>query len=110
VRETLGNCHTVLGRTSARNWRSSSPASGEHPLAAGDYTHAEPPKFPSPVPVRVSRKSQLIAALRQNVRPIIIEDQELARPFARLLQARELRLWALGGLAADTMSYAIRRS
>jgi hypothetical protein len=75
-----------------------------------DYTHAEPPKSPSPVPVRVSRKSQLIAALRQNVRPIIIEDQELARPFARLLQARELRLWAHGGLAADTMSYAIRRS
>jgi hypothetical protein len=51
-----------------------------------------------------------MAALRQHVRPIVIEDQELARPFARLLRARELRLWALGSLVADSMSYPIRRS
>ena len=51
--------------------------------------HTEPPPKPAPpVPVRVARKSQLIAALRQNARPIVIEDHELARPFARLLRAR----------------------
>jgi hypothetical protein len=44
------------------------------------------------------------------VRPIVIEDQELARPFARLLRARGSRMWALGGVVADSMSYAIRRS
>src|SRR4029079_11537665 len=73
--------------------------------------HTEPPPKPAPpVPVRVSRKSQLMAALRQNARPIVIEDHELARPFARLLRARELRLWAFGGLVADTMSFAMSRS
>ena len=30
--------------------------------------------------------------------------------FARLLRARELRVWAFGALVADTMSYAMRRS
>ena len=74
------------------------------------YINAEPPKPPPPVPVRVSLKSQLMAALRQNARPIVIEDHELARPFARLLRARELRVWAFGALVADTMSYAMRRS
>jgi hypothetical protein len=43
------------------------------------------------------------------VRPIVIEDQDLARPLARLIRARELRLMALGELVAETMSYAIRR-
>jgi hypothetical protein len=60
--------------------------------------------------VRVFRRSQLTAALRQHAKPIVIEDQELARPFARLLRARQLRLWALGEFVADTMSYAIGRS
>ena len=50
-----------------------------------------------------------MAALRQNARPIVIEDHDLARPFARLLRARELRLWAFGGLVADTMSFAMSR-
>jgi hypothetical protein len=48
-----------------------------------------------------------MAALRQNVRPIIIEDPDLARPFARLLQARAMRLPILGGLVADMMTYAV---
>ena len=74
------------------------------------YIHADPPKSLPPIPVRVSRRSQLTAALRQHARPIVIEDQELARPFARLLRARQLRLWALGEFVADTMSYAIGRS
>ena len=51
-----------------------------------------------------------VATLRQHARPIVIEDQELARPFTRLLRARQLRLWALGEFVADTMSYAIGRS
>jgi len=79
-------------------------------MLESSYVNAEPPKPPPPVPVRVSLKSQLMAALRQNARPIVIEDHELARPFARLLRARELRVWAFGGLVADTMSYAMRRS
>src|SRR3981081_1808439 len=60
-----------------------------------DYVEAVPPRR-APLPVRVSRQSQLITALRQRVRPIVIEDQELACPFARLLRARELQVWAPG--------------
>jgi hypothetical protein len=79
-------------------------------LLESDYIHADPPKSLPPLPVRVSRRSQLRAALRQRARPIVIEDPELARPFARLLRARELRLWALGEFIADTMLLAIGRS
>ena len=78
-------------------------------MLESDYIHAEPPRALPPVPVRVCRKSQLMAALRQRVRPIVIEDQDLALPFARLLRVRELRVRALGGIFAETMSYAIRR-
>ncbi len=78
-------------------------------MSERDYIHAEPQKPPPQVPVRVCHRSQLRAALRQRVRPIVIEDQDLARPFARLLRARELRLRALGSLVAEMMSYAIRR-
>ena len=74
-------------------------------MLESDYVHAKAPKPPPPVPVRVSRRSQLMAALRQHVRPIVIEDQDLARPFAHLLRVRELRL---GGLVAETVSYAIQ--
>jgi hypothetical protein len=77
-------------------------------LLESDYI--QPPKPLPPIPVRVSRRSQLTAALRQHAEPIVIEDQELARPFARLLRARELRLWAVGEFVADTMSHAIGRS
>jgi hypothetical protein len=76
-------------------------------LLERDYIHADPPKPLPPIPVRVSHTSQLTAALRQHARPIVIEDQELARQFARLLRVRELRLWALGEIIADTMSHAI---
>jgi hypothetical protein len=78
-------------------------------MLESDYTHAEAPKPPPQVPVRVFLRSQLMAALRQNVRPIVIEDEDLALPFARLVRARELRLRAIGGLVAETMSYAIQR-
>src|SRR6266516_7047001 len=79
-------------------------------LLESEYTHTDPPKPLLPMPVRVSRRSQLTAALRQHARPIVIEDQGLARSFARLLRARELRLWAVGEFVADTMSHAIGRS
>jgi hypothetical protein len=79
-------------------------------LLESDYIQTDPPKPLPPMPVRVSRRSQLTAALRQHARPIIIEDQELARPFARLFRAREPRLWAVGEFVADTMSHAIGRS
>src|SRR5262249_28053866 len=62
------------------------------------------------VPVRVSRRSQLTAALHQHARPIVIEDQELAGPFVRLLRARQLRLWGLGEFVANTMSCGIDQS
>ena len=78
-------------------------------MLESDYVEAGPSKIPPPLPVRVSRRSQLVAALRQRARPIVIEDQELARPFVRLLRARQLRVWAFGGVA-DTMSVSIARS
>jgi hypothetical protein len=64
---------------------------------------ADPPKSLPPIPVRVSRRSQLTAAFRQHARLIVIEDQNLAGPFVRLLRARELRLWGLGEFVANTM-------
>ena len=74
------------------------------------YIHADPPKSSPPIPVRVSRRSQLTAALRQHARPIVIEDQELAGPFVRLLRARQLRLWGVGEFLANTMSCGIDQS
>jgi hypothetical protein len=78
-------------------------------MLESDYTHAESPKPVPELPVRVFVKSQLIAALRQHSRPIIIEDPDLALPFIRMLRARELRLTAVGGLQAEAMTYAIGR-
>jgi hypothetical protein len=74
-----------------------------------DYAHAEVPKAQPEMPVRVFLNSQLIAALRQHARPIVIEDQVLARPFVRLLRARDLRLGTVGALLAERISYAINR-
>jgi hypothetical protein len=79
-------------------------------LLEHDYIHADPAKSLPPIPVRVSRRSQLTAALRQHARPIVIEDQELAGPFVRLLRARQLRLWGLGEFVARTMSCGIGQS
>jgi hypothetical protein len=78
-------------------------------MLESDYTHAESRKPAPEVPVRVFLKSQLMAALRQHARPIVIEDPDLALPFTRMLRARELRLRAVGGLVAEAMSYAISR-
>ena len=57
-------------------------------MLESDYTHAEPPKRAPELPLRVFNNSQLIAALRQHSRPIVIEDLELAFPFIRMLRAR----------------------
>src|SRR5258708_21420261 len=79
-------------------------------LAAPKFRVLQRPAKPPPeVPVRVFLKSQLMAALRQHARPIIIENPDLALPFTRMLRARELRLRAVGGLVAEAMSYAISR-
>ena len=78
-------------------------------MLESDYVHAELTKPPPQVPVRVFRRSELRAALRQKVRPIVIENPDLARPFARPLRARALPLKALGALVADTMSFAIKQ-
>ena len=72
-----------------------------------EYIQAEPPKEPPPEPVRVCRRSQLLAALRHSDRPIIIEDPELARPFTCLLRVRKMRL--LGGVVTDLMAYGLRQ-
>ena len=79
-------------------------------MLESDYIHATPPKPSPPKPVRVSCRSQLIAALRQHARSIVIEDQALAAPFARLLRARELPSLRSSGYVADQMCSAIRRS
>ena len=73
------------------------------------YVHPNPSK-PPPTPVRVSCRSQLIAALRLRARPIVIEDQELAHPFARLLLPRELQSLASAEYVMDAISKAIQRS
>jgi hypothetical protein len=78
-------------------------------LLETDYVHAELPKPAPPVPVRVSRRSQLMAALRQHERPVVIEDQDFARPFVRLLRTRDMKLRPLGAVVAGMMSYTIRR-
>ena len=75
-----------------------------------DYVHAELPKLPPPVPVRVSRQSQLRTALLRHESLIVIEDQDLARPFVRLLRTRDMKLRPLGAFVAEIASYAIRRS
>jgi len=87
------------------------PSARPHPACKDvgmllESNYIQPSKPLPPIPVRVSRRSQLTAALRQHARSIVIEDQGLARPFARLLRARELRLWAVGEFVADTMSHA----
>jgi hypothetical protein len=74
-----------------------------------DYIHAEVAKPPPPVPVRVCRQSQLRAALRQHESPIVIEDQDLAQPFVRLLRAWDMKLRPVAAVLAEMMSYAIRR-
>jgi hypothetical protein len=57
-------------------------------MLASDYTHAESPKRAPELPLRVFNESQLIAALRQRSRPIVIEDPDIALPFIRMLRAR----------------------
>ena len=47
-------------------------------MLESDYIHAEPLKAPPPVPVRVSRKSQLMAAFTQNVRQM---DRQLTAAY-----------------------------
>src|SRR6202047_3937008 len=76
-------------------------------MLESDYIPAASPKPPPPIPVRVFLRSQLTAALRQPARPSVIGDQELARPFTRLLRARQLRLWALGEFIAVLRDWGV---
>jgi len=103
IRVTIDSGWHFLGLPSARPH----PA---HKDVGMFYIHADPPKSSPPIPVRVSRRSQLTTALHQHARPIVIEDQELAGPFVRLLRARQLRLWGLGEFVANTMSSGIDQS
>jgi hypothetical protein len=74
------------------------------------YIHAHSPKSLPPIPIRVSRRSELTAALRQDARPIIIDDEDLAGPFVRLLRARQLQLCGFGQFLANTISCGIDQS
>jgi hypothetical protein len=78
-------------------------------MLESEYIHAQPPKPLPPLPMRVSRRSQLTAALQQHARPIIIEDQDLAQPFAGLSHARQLCVLGLGGLVTDALSCVLTR-
>jgi hypothetical protein len=51
-----------------------------------------------------------MAALRQHKHPIVIEDQDLAQPFVRLLRTRDMKTAAARAIVAEIASYAIRRS
>jgi hypothetical protein len=88
--------------------RHARPVKDAVPLVS-EYIHAESVKPAPPVLVRVSRRSQLTAALRQHERPIVIENQDLAQPFVRLLRARGMKLRPLGAIVAEMTSYTIRR-
>src|SRR5262245_56669151 len=66
-----------------------------------DYIAAEAPKPVPPSPLRVSRQSQSRVALRQHKHPIVIEDQDLARPFVRLLRTRDMKTAAARAIVAE---------
>jgi hypothetical protein len=54
--------------------------------------------------MRVKRKEELVAALKQRNAPIIIEDEELARPFERYARTQ---YWSIVGPIA---AFLIMRS
>jgi hypothetical protein len=55
---------------------------------------------------RVSTREELEKVLRERT-PAIIGNRKLARPFERLLWARELRLWYFGAIIAFLIAYGI---
>ena len=55
-----------------------------------DYHQPQISKPLPPLPLRVWSKSQLVEALQQRTRPIVIEDEQLVRAFARPLARRQL--------------------
>jgi hypothetical protein len=74
-------------------------------MLESDYIHVQQTKPPPQIPVRVFHRIGIEGCPRQKVRPIVIEDPDLARPFARLLRARTLPLRALGGLVAYAIGW-----
>jgi hypothetical protein len=68
-------------------------------MLESDYIHAASPKPPPPIPVRVFRRSQLRAGLRQHARPIVIEytccerkpPHELSCPLSRAIASAVYR-------------------
>jgi hypothetical protein len=70
----------------------------------------EPPKLPFALArAGVARVAVLRAALRQHEGQIVIENQDLAGPFVRLLHARHMNLRPVGTLVPEMMSFEIRR-
>ena len=52
-----------------------------------------------PTRFHVTRREELVAAIKQRTAPIVIENQELARPFQRY--RRTLRWWIVGPIVAS---------
>jgi hypothetical protein len=52
-----------------------------------------------PTTFHITRREELVAAIKQRSAPIVIENEELGRPFERY--RRMLRWWIVGPIAAS---------
>ena len=52
-----------------------------------------------PTTFHITRREELVAAIKQRSAPIVIENEELGRPFDRY--RRTLRWWIVGPIAAS---------
>src|SRR5258706_16370163 len=57
--------------------------------------------------ILVKRPSELAPALRQQERPVVIEDAQMEQRFQRLLKWREARNWFVAVLGAGLIAFAI---
>jgi hypothetical protein len=66
----------------------------------GRYTDSEHVMKPvHPTTFHVTGREELVAAIKQRTAPIVIENEELGRPFERY--RRTLRWWIVGPIAAS---------
>jgi hypothetical protein len=61
-----------------------------------DSGHVMKPVHPT---FHITRREELVAAIKQRNAPIVIENEELGRPFERY--RRMLRWWIVGPIAAS---------
>ena len=60
-----------------------------------------------PVSLRVTRRTELRDALQQRERPVVIDNDELAKPFARLAYWKEARWWFIAALIYKLIASSI---